>query len=325
MRRRAFLATSLAVAAFPAAHAQQNRRIVLFMAHPEGDTEGLERVSWFRQGLRDAGWVEGQNVTIDLRWLGGDPQRAKAQVKEAVARAPEVIAVNGSPGLRLVRDATNSIPVVFIVVADPVGAGFVRTLSRPGGNITGFGTFEPEIGGKWVEALKEIAPHVRRIGVVTDPDASRGFAHLLHAVQSVAPSFGLQAMALHGGDAREIAHEIDRFAGQPDGGLILLPTPINSIERQLIYAAAIKHRLPAIYPFAYLARNGGLLAYGFDPNELFRRSGPYVARILNGEQPSDLPVQIPTKFELVVNLRAAQAIGITVPPALIARADEVIE
>jgi putative ABC transport system substrate-binding protein len=326
MRRREFLATGLTALAWRIAHAQTRpRHIVLLMAFQEGDEEALRRVPIFRQGLREAGLAEGQNLMVEVQWLEGDPRRAKALVKEAIERAPDVIVVNGTSGLTLVRDATDTIPVVFVVVADPLGAGFVRTLSRPGGNITGFGTFEPEIGGKWVEALKEIAPHVRRVGVLTDPGLSRGFVHLLHAVQSVAPSFGLEATALHGRNREEIASAIEGFARQPDGGLILLPTPVNSSQREIIYSLAIKHRLPAVYPFAFLARNGGLLAYGFEPADLFRRAGPYVARILNGEKPGDLPVQSPIKFELVVNLKAAQTIGLTVPPALLARADEVIE
>jgi putative ABC transport system substrate-binding protein len=327
MRRRDLLACALTLAAPAIAHAQQNRsrRIALILPHPEGDTEGLQRVSALRQSLRDQGWAEGQNLIVDLRWLGSDPQRAKATVKEVIERAPDLIVVNGSPALAMVREATESIPVIFVVVLDPVGAGFVKALSRPGGNITGFGTFEPEIGGKWVEALKELAPHVRRIGVLTNPGASLGLVRLLQAVESVAARFELQAIPLSGRDGAEIASEIDRFAGQPDGGLIILPTPTNVIEREVVYALAIKHRLPAIYPFAFLARNGGLLAYGFEPNDLFRRAGPYVARILNGEKPGDLPVQAPVKFELVVNLRAAHGIGLAVPPALLARADEVIE
>lgn len=300
------------------------RRIGLLMAYREGDPEGQQRMAAFRQSLRESGWADGQDARIEVRWLAGDPERAKAYAKEIVERSPDVIVVNGTPGLAALRQLTSSIPIVFVVVTDPVGAGFVQSLSRPGANITGFSTFEPEIGGKWLEALKEVAPDLRRVGVLTNPKF-RGFSALLRAIESLAPSLGLQTVALHGRDGAEIERAIARFARQANGGLIVLPTPVNAVQRQMIYSLTTRHRLPAVYPFAFHARSGGLIAYGFDAVDLFRRAGPYVARILNGEKPADLPVQAPTKFELVVNLKTAKQIGITVPRSILLRADEVIE
>jgi putative ABC transport system substrate-binding protein len=294
------------------------------MAYREDDLEGQERVTAFRKSLRESGWTDGQNVRIEVRWLGGRPDLANTYAKELVDWSPDVIVVNGTPGLVAVRQLTRATPIVFVVVTDPVGAGFVQSLSRPGGNVTGFSTFEPEIGGKWLETLKEIAPHVRRAGVLMDPEF-RGFSALWLTIKSVAPSFGLEAVALYGRDGEEIERAIERFRRQPNGGLIVLPTPVNSVQRQRIYSLATQHRLPAIYPFAFHAKSGGLVAYGFDAVDLFRRAGPYVARILNGEKPGDLPVQAPAIFNLTVNLKTANALGLTVPPSILIRADEVIE
>jgi putative tryptophan/tyrosine transport system substrate-binding protein len=327
MRRREVLAGlgGAAAAAAPlAALAQPDRvrRIALLMSYREGDAEGRQREAAFRDSLRESGWSDGRNLRIDVRWLGGDPARAKAQVKEVVDQSPDVIVVNGTPGLAAVRDATNAIATVFVIVTNPVGAGFVPSMPRPGGNITGFSSFEPEIGGKWLEALTEVAPSVRRVGVLIDPDLL-GFADLWLAIERLAPAFGVQAMALQARDAAGIDTGIERLARQENGGLIVLPTPLNSIQRDRIVALAAQHRLPAVYPFGFHARSGGLIAYGFDAVDLFKRAAPYVARVLNGEKPGDLPVQAPVKFELVINMRTAKALAL--PPTLLARADEVIE
>lgn len=329
MRRRDFITLFGATAAlWPlAAQAQQPnrvRRIGLIMSYKQGDLEGERREAAFRQGLRDSGWVDGQNARIDVRWFDGDPERAKGLARDLVDQTPDVIVVNGTPSLAAIRQLTNSIPVVFIVITNPVGAGFVQSLAQPGGNITGFSTFEPEIGGKWLEMLKEVAPAVSRIGVLYDPGFT-GFLDLWKAIEAIAPKFGASASPIHARDGDEIDAGITAFAQQTGGGLIVLPTPINSVQRQRIFGLAEKHRLPAMYPFAFHARTGGLIAYGFDSIDLFSRAGPYVARILSGEKPGDLPVQAPVKFELAVNLKTAKTLGLTVPPTLLARADEVIE
>jgi len=221
--------------------------------------------------------------------------------------------------------ATRTIPVVFVVVVDPVGAGYVRSLAQPGSNITGFSTFDPEIGGKWLELLQEIAPGLKRVGIISDP-AFQGFAALLRAIEGMAPSFGLEATSLVFHEpVDDIEADVAKFAREPRGALIVLPTAVNNIYRERLFSLAARHRLPAIYPFRAYAKNGGLMSYGFDSNDLFRRGASYVSRILNGETPAKLPVQAPTKFELVINLKTAKALGLTVPEVMLARAIEVIE
>jgi len=310
-----------------AAVAQQDRRVRrvgFLMSYGEGDREGEERLSAFRESLRQTGWIEGQTLRMDVRWFGGDPERARAHAKELVEQSPDIIVANGTPAVAAARQLTRSIPVVFVVVVDPLGAGFVENLSRPGGNITGFSTFEPQIGGKWLELLREIAPRASRVGVLTDPDF-RGFSELSQTIETMAPGFGLRAVAVHGRNSEDIGKNIEDFARQENGALIALPTPANSVNRAQIFALATRYRLPAIYPFSFLARSGGLLSYGFDSVDLFKRAAPYVARILNGEKAGDLPVQAPTKYELVINLKAAKALGLTVSSSMLSRADEVIE
>jgi putative ABC transport system substrate-binding protein len=324
--RRVFLALAAAGAAWPVtAFAQGSvRRVGVLMSYREGDPEGQSRLAAFRDSLREAGWSEGRNASLEVRWLAGSAERARNEAQALVAQAPDVILVNGTPGLSALRSVTSTIPVVFVVVTNPVGAGFVDSLARPGGNITGFSTFEPEIGGKWLETLKALAPRLTRVGVLHDPEAA-GFLALWRGTESAAAGFALSAVPIHARNPTEIRSGIEEFASRGNGALVVLPNPINSVERQSIFALAERHRLPAIYPFAFHARDGGLAAYGFDAQDLFRRAGPYVARILTGEKPGDLPVQAPSKYELVLNLKAARAIALDVPPPLLARADEVIE
>src|SRR5215203_2950549 len=236
MRRREVIAGWLvAFMALPAMAQPLDRvrRVGLLMSYTENDQEGRERLAAFREALRDAGWVDGGNTRLDARWYAGQPEQAMVRARELVELAPDLIVVNGSPGVAALKRLTNTIPIVFVVVADPVGAGYVESLSRPGSNITGFSTFEPEIGGKWLEALKEAAPHIQRVGVVMDPNFG-GFAALWSKIESVAPSFGLEAIAAYGRNSREIAKAIEVFAGHSNGGLILLPTPINSVHRYAI-------------------------------------------------------------------------------------------
>jgi putative tryptophan/tyrosine transport system substrate-binding protein len=306
------------------AQPDRQRLVSVLMAYSEVDPEGQQRLAAFRESLATTGFVEGKNARIEVRWLAGDPDRAKGYAKQVLEQSPDLIVVNGTPGLSEVHKLRSSIPIVFVMVTDPVGAGFVHSHSRPGGNITGFSTFEPEIGGKWLEALKEAAPLIQRVGVLMDTSLA-GFQALWLAIKAVAPTVGLRAFPLETRDGADIDQLVERFATEVGGGLIVLPTPINSVQRQRIFLLAAQHRLPAIYPFAFHARDGGLIAYGFDSLDLFRRAGPYVARILNGEKPNDLPVQAPSKFNLVVNLRTARALGLSIPPTLLARADEVIE
>ncbi len=301
------------------------RWIGLMMANAEGDPEGQTRAAAFREGLRELGWSEGRNLRIDYRWAAGEPKRANAYARELVSLGPDVIVANGSPALDALHRATRTIPVVFVVVVDPVGAGYVRSLAQPGGNITGFSTFDPDIGGKWLELLQEISPSVKRVGIISDP-AFRGFAALLREIERMAPSFGLKSTTLVFHEAiDDIEAAVAAFAREPGGALIVLPTAVNNIHRKRLFSLAARHRLPAIYPFRVYARDGGLMSYGFDPSELFRRGASYVSRILNGENPAKLPVQAPTKFELVINLKTANALSLRVPEVVLARAVEVIE
>ena len=274
--------------------------------------------------MRETGWVDGQNAAIKARWLAQNPDRALVHAKEVVQDRPDVVVVNGTPGLSALKQLKTTVPTVFVVVNDPVGAGLVESLSRPGGNTTGFSTFEPEIGGKWVETLAEAVPTIKRVGIVFDPNYT-GFAKLTQAIEATAPRLGVQAFSIEGRDGNAIEQGITQLAGQRSPGLIVLPTVPNSVERQRIISLSLKQRLPSIYPFSFYAKEGGLIAYGFDNVDLFRRAAPYVARILNGEDAGALPVQAPTKFELIVNLKSARAMGLTIPTTLLARADEVIE
>jgi putative tryptophan/tyrosine transport system substrate-binding protein len=329
LKRREFITLLGGGAAWPlAARAQQSermRRIGMLVLYAEGDPTGQARVAAFREALQQLGWMEGRNLSIDYRWGIGGSDRARASAAEVMSLAPDAIVANGTPALTGLHQATRSIPIVFVAVTDPVGAGYVQSLARPGGNVTGFSTFEPEIGGKWLELLKEIAPNLTRVAGILDP-AFKGFAAVWHAVESTAPQFGLQVttVALH--DIKDdFESTVAAFAEQPGGGLIVLPTAINNVVRERIIASAARFRLPAIYPFRHYASDGGLMCCGFESTDLWRRGASYVDRILKGEKPADLPVQAPTKYELVINLKMAKALGLQVPPTLLARADEVIE
>jgi putative ABC transport system substrate-binding protein len=329
MRRREFI-TLLggAAAAWPrVARAQQDgrvRRIAVFMDLAEDDAEGQTRVAAFRNGLRDLGWVEGRNVRFDYRWTAGDPARMRRFAAELVALAPEVIMNGGLPTLVAMQQETRTIPIVFAQVLDPVGAGFVDSLSRPGGNITGFLSFEYSMAGKWLQTLKEVAPHIAKVGAIRDL-ASPSEMGMLGAIQAIMPTFSMPLIGVGGRDAAEFERAIETFAREPNGGLIILPSPVSLVYRQAIMSMAARHRLPAIYPYGFFAREGGLISYGIVPSDNFRRAAGYVDRVLKGEKPGELPVQAPTKFELVVNLKTAKAIGLTIPETFLVRADEVIE
>ena len=316
-----------AAAAWPlTARAQQPRgfrRIGVFMDLAEDDPEGQARVALLKRGLQDLGWREGQNLLIEYRWAGGEASRMKPLAAELVNIAPEVIVSSGAPTLAALQQETRTIPLVFCQVPDPVANGFVESLSRPGGNTTGFTSFEFAMGGKWLGALKEIASHVARVAVVRDTTAP-GIG-MLGAIQTAMPTFAMQLIIAGGRDAGDFERAIDAFANEPNGGLIVLPAPNTIRNRQAIITSAARHRIPAIYPYQFFVKDGGLISYGIIPSDNFRRAAAYVDGILKGAKPSDLPIQQPTKFELVVNLKTAKALGLEVPPTLLARADEVIE
>jgi putative ABC transport system substrate-binding protein len=326
VRRRDFI-TLLggAAAVWPlAARAQQPRRIGVLSAYPQTDREGQARIAAFLDTFQRLGWADGRNVRIEYHWDGGDTERMKAAAAELVHSVPEVIVVSAPTDLAELHRLTSTIPIVFAQVSDPVGGGYVAGLAQPGGNITGFQNFEPAMGGKWLGVLKEAAPNLSRVAVLFGSDAASNVA-FLRATNVVAPSLGVTATAVDVRDGGGIERAIATFAGQPDGGIIVLPHPYTVANRASIIILAAGHHLPAIYPFRYFATEGGMISYGPDQIEQWRGAATYVDRILRGAKPGDLPVQAPTKFELVVNLKTAKALGLNIPPAFPLRADEVIE
>jgi ABC-type uncharacterized transport system substrate-binding protein len=327
-KRREFIALLGGAAAWPrVARAQQGermRRIGVLAGVTVDDPEGQARHAAFMQGLRDLGWVEGRNVRIDARWGGGDADRIRKYAEELVALAPDVILAGASASVAPLQKATRSVPIVFASVIDPVGAGFVANLARPGGNTTGFTVFEYGTSGKWVELLKQIAPGVTRAAVIRDPAITSGIGQFA-AIQGAAPPFGVEVSPVGVGTAEGIERGIAEFAHGSNGGLIVTAGTLANINRNLIIALAARYRLPAVYSDRAFVIRGGLLSYGPDRADQYRRAAGYVDRILKGEKPADLPVQNPTKFELVINLKTAKALGLEVPPTLLARADEVIE
>jgi len=327
--RRKFLATlGGAAVAWPfAARSQQSermRRIGVLMNLAADDPEAPARVAAFAQGLGELGWTVGRNVMIDYRWGAVDAERIRTSVAELVALAPQVILANSAQAVAALLQATRTVPIVFVVLPDPVGAGFVNSLARPGGNVTGFLAFEFGMGAKRLEMLKEVAPQTTRVAMMRDPTVVTG-AGQFGAVQAMAPSVGVELSPIDVRDAGEIEHAVTAFARSPNGGLIVTGGPLASLHRDVIIKVAARHRLPAVYAYRYFVTSGGLISYGPDILDQFRRAAGYVDRILKGEKPADLPVQAPTKYELVINLKTAKALGLEVPPTLLARADEVIE
>jgi putative ABC transport system substrate-binding protein len=329
MKRRAFI-TLLggAAAAWPlAARAQQSermRRIGVLMNLAADDPESPIRLAAFELGLQELGWTDGRNVRIDTRWGAGDVELFRRHAAELVALPSEVILGTGSPAVRALQQATHSVPIVFTQVPDPVSDGFVESLARPGGNSTGFTTFEYGLSAKWLELLKEIAPRVTRAAVLRDLTIASGSGQL-GAIQAVAPSLKMELSPVGLRDADEIERAVTAFARGSNGGLIVTGSTAAVFHRDLIIMLAVRHRLPAVYPTRFYAASGDLISYGPDFVDQFRRAAGYVDRILKGEKPADLPVQAPTKYELAINLKTARALGLTVPPTLLARADEVIE
>ena len=300
------------------------RRVGVLMNVAADDPLSTLRVSAFAQAMQELGWTIGRNLRIDYRWGQADPELLRKHAIELVALAPDVILANATPSTAALQRATRSVPVVFVNLVDPVGAGFVDSLARPAGNITGFTNFEYGISGKWLELLKEIAPRVTRVAVLRDPASSAGTGQF-GAIQSVAPSFGVELRPVDVRDASEIERAVSAFARFPNGGMIVTGTGFALTHGELIIALAAQHSLPATYTFRYNVEQGGLLSYAPDAINPYRQAASYVDRILKGEKPADLPVQAPTKYELVINLKTAKALGLTVPPMLLARADEVIE
>jgi len=328
MRRREFITLLGGAAALPlAARAQQGegvRRIGVLMNLAESDPEGQARVAAAQQGLQGWGWSLGRNLRIDTRWGAADADRIRRYATELVALGPDVILASGGTAVGALQQATRTVPIVFVSVIDPVGGGFVESLARPGRNATGFTLFEYGMSAEWLELLKQIAPVVTRVAVIRDPALASGSGQL-GALQAAAPSFGVELRPIDSRNASEIERAVTAFAHSPNGGLIVATSPSAAVHRKLIITLAARHRLPAIYPLRYHVTSGGLISYGPDTLEPFRRAAGYVDRILKGEKPADLPVQAPTRYETVLNLKTAKALGLEVPPTLLARADSVIE
>ena len=329
MRRREFVTALAGAAAWPlgarAQRGERMRRIGVLMASTADDPESQARIAAFAQALKQLGWTDGRNLRIDTRWATSNADDLRRHAAELAALAPDIIlAAAGTATVAPLLQATRTVPIVFVLVIDPVGAGFVASLARPGGNATGFTMFEYGMSGKWLELLKEIAPGMTRAAVLRDPGVASGIGQFA-AVQAVAPSLGVELSPVDARDAPEIERAVTAFARSSNGGLIVTASPVATSHRDLIITLAARLRLPAVYASRFFVTGGGLISYGPDLVDQFRRAADYVDRILKGEKPSDMPVQAPTKYELVINLKTAKALGLDLPPMLLARADEGIE
>src|SRR5215471_9635523 len=330
MGRREFVALLGGMAAaWPlGARAQQGqrvRRIGVLMGLVASDPEAQSRVGAFEHGLRELGWIQGRNLWIDYRWAGGGENELRDHAAELLAMAPDLILANSTPVTTALREQSGAVPIVFTQVTDPVGQGLVPNLAHPGGNLTGFTGFEFSIGTKWLEALKQTAPHVTRVAPVFNPQSAPYADLFLRPVEAAAPSFSVALIRAAVRDPADVDRLFDALAREPNGGLIVLPDISMTNYREAIVALAARHRVPAIYPLRVFAASGGLMTYGTDVTEVFRRAAAYVDRILKGTSPGKLPIQAPTEYELVINLKTAKVLGLDVPPSLLARADEVIE
>jgi putative ABC transport system substrate-binding protein len=329
MHRRHAMTLLGGAAAWPlAARAQQQpermRRIGVLMNRAADDPDGQTRVAAFQQALQELGWADGRNVRIEIRWGEDNVDRERRYAAELVALAPDVVLASGGLSVAALQQVTRTLPIVFTSVIDPVGAGSVETLARPGGNTTGFMLFEYSLSGKWLDLLKQIAPGVTRVAVLRDPGVPSTMV-MFGAIQNAAHALGVEVRPIRIQDPGEIERAVAAFISSANGGLIVTTSASVSVHRDLIIALAARHRLPAIYPYCYMVTGGGLMSYAPDQLEYFRRAAGYVDRILKGEKPADLPVQAPTKYELVINLKTAKALGLDVPLPLLGRADEVIE
>jgi putative tryptophan/tyrosine transport system substrate-binding protein len=328
MQRRAFISLLGGAVVWPvitrAQPSERMRRIGVLMFLTEDDPGSKVRIATFIEGLQQFGWTIGRNVQIDIRWGAADPVRSRKYAAELATIAPDVILATGSESTAALKEATRTLPIVFTAVTDPVGAGYVASLARPGGNATGFTLVEYGMSGKWLELLKEIAPRVRRAAILRDPTLPAGTGQL-GAIQALAPSIGVETTPIEVRDAGETERAIADFARTPNGGLVVTTSPAAIVNRKPIITLAAQHGLPAVYFLNTFAKDGGLISYGPDAFAQYRQAAGYIDRILKGEKPADLPVQAPTKYELVINLKTAKALGLTMPPAVLARADEVIE
>ena len=329
IRRRAFITLLGGAAAWPfaarAQQAQRARRIGVLM----GVADDAETKGWlvtFNQRLEQLGWQVGRNLQIDERWTAGDPERNRRFAGELLAMQLDAVFAFSSVAVAALQRENHSVPIVFTAISDPVGSGFVQSLARPGGNATGFTNFVPTMAAKWLEVLKEIAPQVRHAALLFNPQTAPYVSEYYRGpFEAAAPAFGVRASAAIVHEMPEIEAAMAALAREPGGGLVVPPDNFSYVHRSMIFALAARHRLPAVYPFRFMAREGGLVSYGVDLGETFPRAAEYIDRILGGAKPADLPVQAPTKFELAINLKVANALGLTVPPTLLARADEVIE
>jgi putative tryptophan/tyrosine transport system substrate-binding protein len=328
MRRRQFITLLGGTATWPlAARAQQpggRRRLGVLMATAADDPESRKRLFALLQGLQQLGWVEGRNLRVDIRWAAGNVDATRKYAAELTALAPDIILAAGSLAAGPLLQATRTIPIVFTHVPDPVGAGFIDSMARPGGNATGFTSFDYGLSVKWLELLKEIAPQVTRVGVIRDPNLTAGIGQW-GAIQGAAPAAGVEVVPVNVRDAAEIERAVAAFARLGNGGLIVTASGLAVVHRDLIIALAARHKLPAVFWQRFFVADGGLISYGDDVIEHYRLAAGYIDRVLKGEKPGDLPVQLSTKLELVINLKAAKSLGLDVPDALLARADEVIE
>ena len=328
MRRRQFITLLGCATAWPlAVNAQQParmRRVGMLMNLTPDDPESIARLTAFVQGLQELGWTQGRNLRVDARWAGADPRLFRRYAAELIALAPDVILAATTAAVSALQESTSDVPVAFVNVIDPVGAGFVSNLARPGRNVTGFALYEYGTSAKWLELLKQIAPGVKRVAVLREPGIASGIGQLA-AIQAFASSMGLEVTPVDARDAGEIERDLMAFAQGPNGGLIITGSPATGLNRSPIIALAARYSLPALYPFRYMVADGGLMSYGPDLIDPFRQAAAYVDRILKGEKPGNLPVQAPTKYELVINLKTAKALGLTIPSGVLASADEVIE
>ena len=330
MKRRQFITLLGGAATWPitarAQQAERKRRIGVLMTHAENDAEFHDYLSAFREGPHKLGWTEGRNIQIDSRWGAlDDPEARQRSAKELVALQPDLILTQNTPPTASMLEQTRTIPVVFVIVADPVGSGFVQSLARPGANATGFTIMEPTIAGKWLELIKEIAPRVNRVAFLFNPATTPYRDIYLNPFKAAATSLAMEAIAAPVHGSSELESVIAAQVREPNGSLIVMPDGFPNLYRAEIVSLAGRYRLPVVYPWRFFADIGGLLSYGSVQSDMFRTAATYVDRILKGEKPADLPVQAPTRYELAINLKTAKALGLTVPPTLIARADEVIE
>ena len=332
MRRREFITLVGSVGAFLLAPhraiaqpSDRIRRIAMLGSYDANDPEAQRRVAALQQGLKELGWTESRNVSIEFRWGTGGAAQMRAFARELIDLKPDLIVGITTPAVAALVQETNTIPILFVNIVDPLGRGFVSNMARPGGNVTGLLNFEFSMGGKWLETLKQMAPAVKRAALLFNPDPAPFAGSFVRVIEDAAPSFGIEPIATVAHDNGELERAVADFAAKPASGLITLPDSFTTGHRDLIVVLAARYRLPAVYPLQVFAASGGLISDGVDPTDIFRRAASYVDRILKGANPGDLPLQAPTKFELVINLKTANTLGLNVPPMLLARADEVIE